>query len=499
MHLPTIDYHRRRPENTALYQVVQRYYPTLVQVCEQQGRPLPDFVVQEFEKFLRCGILAHGFARVSCCDCGYDRLVAFSCKRRGFCASCGGAWMAETSAHLVDHVFPRVPVRQWVMALPIPIRFLIAYNGPLQSAVLKCFIDSVSGHLKRKAKREYNLQSVSQAKPASITSIQRSDSAGKLNIHFHSLFADGVFVEDYREGPMSFAEVSAPTPEENLAVATETCRRTMKMLEKRGYWIDDQIASDQLPDTDPALAAFAQASMTGQLLFGPNAGAREMRVYGAAATDDGRSDPNRPRGYDFNLHAKRRVEADDPESLEKLCRYILRPPIANDRLRWVGEDKVALKLKRPWSDGTTELVFEALEFVRRLVPLIPMPRANRLRFHGAFAPNSPHRSRVVPQPQVTEEPLADYEHGKVQEGEGGTTSTRGDKGDGKKKKSRDPSQTTPGNSKRLGWAKCMARVFKLDVLQCPKCQGEMQMIAFITEGPVIRKILKSVGSECRLV
>jgi len=292
---------------------------------------------------------------------------------------------------------------------------------------------------------------------------------------------------------MSFAEVSQPTSEENLAVATDTCRRTIKMLEKRGYWVNNEIDSDQIPETDPALAAFTEASITGRLLFGPNAGGRQMRVYGRAAREDVHHQPNQPRGYDFNLHSKRRVEADDPESLEKLCRYILRPPIANDRLRWVGQDKVALKLKRPWSDGTTELVFDPLDFVQRLIPLIPMPRTNRLRFHGVFAPNSPHRSRVVPQPEVIDEPLPDCEHLEVQEGEGGTTSKRGDKGDGKKKKSRDPSQTTANNSRRLGWAKCMARVFKLDVLQCPKCQGEMQMIAFITEGPVIRKILKSVG------
>ena len=86
LHLPTIDYHRRRPENTALYQVVQRHYPTLVQICEQEGRPLPGFVVQEFEKFLQCGILAHGFARVRCCDCGYSRLVALDCS--AYCTSC---------------------------------------------------------------------------------------------------------------------------------------------------------------------------------------------------------------------------------------------------------------------------------------------------------------------------------------------------------------------------------------------------------------------------
>ena len=74
---------------------------------------LPDFVQDEFDAFLECGILAYGFLRLRCADCGHEKLVAFSCKRRGFCPSCGGRRMAQTAAHLADCVIPRVPVRQW--------------------------------------------------------------------------------------------------------------------------------------------------------------------------------------------------------------------------------------------------------------------------------------------------------------------------------------------------------------------------------------------------
>ena len=80
---------------------------------------MPDFVKAEFDAFLECGILAHGFLRLRCADCAHEKLVAFSCKRRGFCPSCGARRMAETAAHLVDHVIPRVPVRQWVLSFPI--------------------------------------------------------------------------------------------------------------------------------------------------------------------------------------------------------------------------------------------------------------------------------------------------------------------------------------------------------------------------------------------
>ena len=84
----------------------------------RDGRGLPRFVEQEFREFLGCGVLARGFARVRCDDCGLNRLVPFSCKGRGFCPSCGGRRMAERAAHLVDHLFPPVPVRQWTLSLP---------------------------------------------------------------------------------------------------------------------------------------------------------------------------------------------------------------------------------------------------------------------------------------------------------------------------------------------------------------------------------------------
>ncbi len=102
-------YERRRPEETTLYQVVQEQLETfLAQVQAQTGSGLPAFVKDEFEAFLQCGILAHGFLRVRCPECADEKLVAFSCKRRGFCPSCGARRMAQSAAHLVNQVIPNV-------------------------------------------------------------------------------------------------------------------------------------------------------------------------------------------------------------------------------------------------------------------------------------------------------------------------------------------------------------------------------------------------------
>ena len=77
---------RHQPEQTTLYRLVQQHAATFfAQAEESTGAGLPQFVKDEFDAFLECGILAHGFLRVRCVDCAHEKLVAFSCKRRGFC------------------------------------------------------------------------------------------------------------------------------------------------------------------------------------------------------------------------------------------------------------------------------------------------------------------------------------------------------------------------------------------------------------------------------
>jgi hypothetical protein len=89
------------------------------------GRGLPAYVERELRAYVDCGILARGFARVRCSDCGFERLVAFSCKA-GVCPSCSARRMEDTAEHLVRNVFPAVPVRQWVLSFPRRVRFLAA-------------------------------------------------------------------------------------------------------------------------------------------------------------------------------------------------------------------------------------------------------------------------------------------------------------------------------------------------------------------------------------
>jgi hypothetical protein len=85
---------------------------------EAAERPVPGYVEDELRGYLECGLLCFGFARARWAGCGQGFVVAFSCKGRGVCPSCNGRHMAQTAAHLVDHVIPPVPVRQWVISVP---------------------------------------------------------------------------------------------------------------------------------------------------------------------------------------------------------------------------------------------------------------------------------------------------------------------------------------------------------------------------------------------
>jgi hypothetical protein len=126
-----------------LHDVVRRHLKTFLAMATARtdGAGVPGFVATEFRKFLGCGVLARGFARVRCGDCAFERLIPFSCKRRGFCPSCCGRRMAERAAHLVDHVFPPdVPVRQWVLSVPHRLRYRLAYDHTLCRAVVRAWV-----------------------------------------------------------------------------------------------------------------------------------------------------------------------------------------------------------------------------------------------------------------------------------------------------------------------------------------------------------------------
>ena len=175
-------YERHRPEQTPLYALIDEHFPRFLQRFEAEGVSLPQFVKEELEAFLKCGRLEYGFLRVKCDACRHEKLVAFSCKRRGFCPSCGARRMVETAAHLVEHVLPEQPIRQWVLSFPHPLRFLFATRPAVLSQVLGIVYRAISTFLIRRA----GLRVGAGARTGAVTLIQRFGSA--LNLEKQSQY-----------------------------------------------------------------------------------------------------------------------------------------------------------------------------------------------------------------------------------------------------------------------------------------------------------------------
>ncbi len=102
-------YERHRPEQTLLYQIVDKHYPDFLEQLVAEGKFLPDHVRQEFTDYLKCGLLEHGFLRVRCESCHHEKLVAFSCKKRGFLnihfhmLFLDGVYVSEDSGNIAFH------------------------------------------------------------------------------------------------------------------------------------------------------------------------------------------------------------------------------------------------------------------------------------------------------------------------------------------------------------------------------------------------------------
>ena len=187
---PTL-YRRRRPERTLLYRTVQTHFATWLALArdgQDDADAVPGYVEREFRRYLDCGILAHGFARARCRQCGHDFLIAFSCKGRGVCPSCNTRRMVETAAHLADHVFPRLPVRQWVLAVPKRLRYFLHRDPDLQGAALRLFLRAVEQTL-----RAHSAGAGPASRLGAVAFIHRFGSALNPHLHFHCCVLDGVF------------------------------------------------------------------------------------------------------------------------------------------------------------------------------------------------------------------------------------------------------------------------------------------------------------------
>ena len=371
--------------------------------------------------------------------------------------------MAETAAHLVDQVIPQVPVRQWVLSFPIPLRFLLAAHPQLLSPVLKVINRAISTFLSKQAGLK-----CTEAQTGAVTHILRFGSAANLNIHLHCIFLDGVY-RTTDEGAV-FQPVRAPTTEQLQTLLKSDHKENHEVIDTHGLLIEEEgMMYMAETDTDSAMTPLQSAACTYRIALGPRAGQKVLSLQTVPRFEAQDTQKRCANQQGFSLHAAVRCARSKRHKLEQLCRYITRPAIANDRLKLNRAGDVVLQLKSPYRDGTTHIVMSPLEFMQRLATLVPRPRLNLIRFHGVLAPNAKIRSEITPGGPVT---IND------------TT---------------DDLDDTPHHSPsaRMSWAQLLKRVFDIDIEHCPHCGGTMKIVAAILESEVITKILAHLSLPTR--
>ncbi|MCH7530511.1 MAG: transposase [Gemmatimonadetes bacterium] len=306
---------------------------------------------------LRCGILAHGFARARCAGCGYDFLVAFSCRSRGACPSCNARRMVETAAHLVDHVLPPLPVRQWVLSVPKRLRPFLHHNPAIAGAVLRIFLRAI-----RTTLRHASPGAGPGAQIGAISFLHRFGSSLNAHFHFHVCVIDGVFSED-PEGSVQFHEATHLTASDWDELQQTVRHRVLRYFHCHGL-LERHVTDDML---------------------------------------------NWQASGGFSIDASVHIPARDRAGgLERLLRYCARPPFALERLEATGDgasggEHIIYRLAHPAPGGTTALSLTPLEFLERLALLIHPPRIHR---HGSYLdlptrppPLSP--ARAVPSSSIS--------------------------------------------------------------------------------------------------
>ena len=376
--------------------------------------------------------------------------------------------MAQTAAHLVDHVIPPVPVRQWVISVPKRLRGFLADRPQAVTALTSIFLEEIERLLRKAAGASSDGNEPPSAQPrlGAVSFLHRFGSALNRHVHLHACVTDGVFVATDAPDGVPFLPARPISPAD-LAELTERVRRRLVGWFRRRRLIDAETAAD--------------------MLAWENSG--------------------------FSIDSSVRISLVDRDvpgyfkSLEHLVRYCARPAFALERLfliesrdgrpdrirytlprhkrgTWIGPGR-SRKSSAPDAQGFIHL--SPHELLDRLADVVPPPRKHRHRYHGVFAPNHPLRRVVtalaigrglarVPQEQV---PVPVGPLGRRARGTGTDCCAAG----------ASPFHDTS----RIAWAKLLARIGERFPLECPACGGDIRLIAFITEPGPIRKILMHLG------
>jgi hypothetical protein len=415
---PCAFYRPRVPQATPLCRLVEAHYGDVRDTWEDRSEGYYGFWRGVTDKavvaYLDCGILDNGFARVRCGACRAEFLVAFSCKGRGLCPSCAAKRAAALAAFLREEVLADVGHAQWVFSIPKMLRPYFLYHRPLLGRLCQAAYQAAREMIAAASPAPDDIQ------PGMIAVVQTFGDDLGWHPHVHALVSRGGWDQ---------AGVWTGVPFVSGEAAALVFRhRVFAFLQAEGLLSEER---------------------TRLLLSWRHTG--------------------------FSVHTSVTVPPDDRDGLERLARYLLRPPVSLERLR-VDEQASTLAYagrRRLGDDPRLEAAErDPKDFLARILMHIPEPRRHMIRYYGAYS--SVVRARRARQSAAAVGTAAAL--GLSQPVEADTT---------------DPDR----RALRRTWAQLIRRIYEVDPLVCPRCGGTMRIIAFITESRVVGQILKHLAAK----
>ena len=293
MSLSAAVYRPRNPQLSDYYRCVEDYFETFVGIYDehfsrQYGFWRP-YVEQVIYRYLDCGILHNGFARVKCKDCGHEYLLAFSCKRRHFCPSCHQKRVVEFGEWLCEEVLKAVPHRHLVFSIPKIFRRYFLYDRRLLSDLSRCAWETLKEFFQKTVPKE-------DAIPGAVIAIHSFGDFLGWHPHLHVLCTDGCF---YGNGMFRVAPIF------ELKRLEEIFRhKVFKMLLSKGKITQD---------------------LVGML--------RKWRHSG------------------FNVFCGPRIQPGAEEAMKNLARYIIRASFSQERMTYIPEEAKVLYLSKGREGG----------------------------------------------------------------------------------------------------------------------------------------------------
>jgi hypothetical protein len=205
--------------------------------------------------------------------------------------------------------------------------------------------------------------------------------------------------------------------------------------------------------------------------------------------------PSWEHGGGFSLDASVRIEGADRQGLERLLRYCARPAFALERLREIDAEHLVYESIKPGPGGSVSLMLTPLERIERLAVLIPPPRRHRHRYYGVLAANAPLRAQVTALaglPERLTAPLATATETEPIAAAAAQITAASVSSDSKEE-AEGAEEAIHRRAARYAWALLLARIYEVFPLVCPRCGGEMRIIAFIIDAGAVRDILTPLG------